>query len=72
MGVVVIIILGVRVVVAVINIVLIILLLPTLHHFFALFLWFFDFIKFKFPFNFCNYFFGSVALFYFILRELSS
>ena len=34
------------------------------------FLWFFDFIKFKFTLNFCNYLFGSVALFYFILQGI--
>ena len=34
------------------------------------FLWFFDFIKFKFTSKFCNYLFGSAALFYFILQGI--
>ena len=68
--VVVIIITGVRVDVDVIIIVLI-LLLPILHYCLILFYGSFDFIKFNFTINFCNYY--SVALLHFILfyRELS-
>ena len=46
------------------------LLLLIFHHFFVFFLRFSDFIKFKFTLNFCNYLFGSVALFYFILKGI--
>ena len=34
------------------------------------FSWFFDFITFRFTLNFCNYLFGSVALFNFILQGI--
>ena len=67
MGVVVFIVIGVRVVVGV---VVVVLLLPVLHHCFVLFYGFFYFIKFKLTLNFCNYLFGSVALFYFILEGI--
>ena len=61
---------GVKVVVCVV-VVLDVLLLPVLHRYFVvLFLWFFDLIKFKLTLNFCNYSFGSVALFYFILQGI--
>ena len=34
------------------------------------FLWFFDFITFKLTLNFCNYLFGSIASFRFILQGI--
>ena len=41
-----------------------------IHLLYFIFISFFDFIKLKFTLNFCNYLFGSVALFYFILQEI--
>ena len=71
MSVVVIILIGVRVVVVIIiTIGLIELLLLILHHYFVLLYGSFCFIKFNFTLNFCNFLFGSVALFYFILQGI--
>ena len=71
MGVIVIFIMGVRVVFAIIIIIGIFKLLLILNMV-CHFLWFFDFIKFKFTLNFCYYLFGSVALFqfHFILQAI--
>ena len=62
MGIVVFIVIGVRVVAGVVVVV------TSVASLLCSFLWFFDFIKFKLTLNFCNYLFGSIALFYFILQ----